>query len=730
MTMDVVEPSARDADDPADPAGHKPPQKERVSVLVHMNAKADRKPVRSFVRQQGGVVKYEYRILPGVINVRELPRAAVSALANVPGVVRIEEDAEVQAYMNQSAPLVRGLQSQVQAAGFSADGTGIRLCIVDTGIDTDNFMYSDRIDLAAGRDFVNGDNDPEDDHGHGSHVAGIAAGGAWSLTGCSGETEPGQGIAPGATLIGVKVLGADGSGDTSNVIAGIDYCADSSPTGGRADVINMSLGGGVFVGTCDSDTLAAAANNAVEAGVVVIAASGNTGITDGMGSPACGSNVVSVGATYDRDYPSCEHDGTFEFCIMYLFDLCWLTCSDTNPQVDQIGCYSNQGPELDVVAPGCITYSADSADSTGGLTRYCGTSMASPHVAGLAALLLDEDPTLTPADVRHAIRDGAVDLGDPGFDWVFGHGRIDVVNSLSSLATDCTADAECDDAMFCNGNETCVAGNCQPGTPPDCDDGIVCTTDTCDETSGTCLNTPSGTETCDDGFDNDCDNDIDCDDNDCSGSPGCLGVACGDGLCEAGEDCTTCPADCWSGDGGSCGNGVCEPSLGEDCVTCPADCNGKQRGSWKNMFCCGGGGGTNPVGCEDARCNSDGWSCNDTPAGQSCCGDGTCEGEESGFNCEVDCGPPPVCGDGTCDAVEDECSCTQDCGTPPASETGYCANGIDDDCDGLSDCTDSDCDVDPVCQSSCRAPNEACTTDNDCCSNKCRTKGSKAGTCS
>ena len=97
------------------------------------------------------------------------------------------------------------------------------------------------------------------------------------------------------------MLDANGSGSFSDVIAGINYGADQTASGGRCDIINMSLGGGTFTGTCDSDSAAAAANNAVDAGVVVVASSGNDANTNAMGTPACGSKVIAVGATYDDD---------------------------------------------------------------------------------------------------------------------------------------------------------------------------------------------------------------------------------------------------------------------------------------------------------------------------------------------------------------------------------------------------------------------------------------------
>jgi hypothetical protein len=157
-----------------------------------------------------------------------------------------------------------------------------------------------------------------------------------------------------------------------------------------------------------------------------------------------------------------------------------------------------------------------------------------------------------------------------------------------------------------------------------------------------------------------------------------------DGICEPvdGEDCVSCPDDCISGGGAAaCGNGICEPFDGEDCLTCPQDCNGKQSGNPDRQFCCGAGGGTGPVGCEDSRCNGDGFTCSDTVTPPYCCGDLICEGAEDSFNCEADCGPPvQACNDdGVCDPGEDCETCPGDCmgklGGNPAGRY-CCGNGV------------------------------------------------------
>ncbi len=203
----------------------------------------------------------------------------------------------------------------------------------------------------------------------------------------------------------------------------------------------------------------------------------------------------------------------------------------------------------------------------------------------------------------------------------------------------------------------------------------------------------------------------------CTGCPSCDN----DGICAAGEDCTSCPGDCVSGSGAACGNGLCEAADGEDCLSCPQDCRGKTSGKPSDRFCCGDGDGPGPLACSDPICTSGGYRCSNVAAVPSCCGDALCEGIEDGFNCELDCGPPPSCGDASCDPGEDSCSCTTDCGSPPAIELS-CTDAADDDCDGLVDCLDeADCGDSPACSTpSCRPAEASCTLDEECCSGRCR----------
>ncbi len=207
----------------------------------------------------------------------------------------------------------------------------------------------------------------------------------------------------------------------------------------------------------------------------------------------------------------------------------------------------------------------------------------------------------------------------------------------------------------------------------DCNDGNACTDDVCvnpGQPNASCTNTWKP----------------------CS-------LAARDGCC--GPTCTpSTDLDC------TCGNNVCDGN-GEDCKTCPADCPSGTGGTCSACF----------KGKCDGSCNpaKEGPDCADCAPGW-CCGDGTCSAGESG-SCPVDC-PAAVCGDGVCNGDETKCTCPGDCGEPPGTEAGLCKNGVDDDCDGKTDCDDPDCSADPVC--TCLAKGVACTADSQCCSNKCR----------
>lgn len=256
--------------------------------------------------------------------------------------------------------------------------SSVIIAIIDTGIDYTHEDLAGKV--IKGYDFVNEDFDPRDDNGHGTHVAGIAGAIANNGRGIAG-------VCPGCSLLAIKVITADGAGANSWIANGI---ANAVNLGAR--VINLSLGG-----LDRSQTIQLAIQQAYQQGVVVLAASGN----DGSGVPlypAAFSEVIAVGATN-------QYGGRASF--------------------------SSYGSHLELAAPGQTIYSALPGNT---YEAWNGTSMACPHVAGLAGLLFSSNSGLTNHQVRQILTATAQDLGDSGRDSYFGYGRINALSALSEAA--------------------------------------------------------------------------------------------------------------------------------------------------------------------------------------------------------------------------------------------------------------------------------------------------------
>lgn len=327
--------------------------------------------------------------------------AEMSAIARLPYVRRVVRDERVHALGAGATPVSYAAAidaaARINASGLPTRGAGIVVAVIDTGIDYKHSAFGDGFGpgkkVAGGWDFVNDDDDPIDDAGHGTHVAGIIAANSAELLG----------VAPEATLLAYKVLDASGSGMESDIIAAIERATDPNGDGDpsdHVDVINLSLGG---LGTSD-DPGSQAANAAVAAGVVVCVAAGNEGANLSISSPGAAEDVITVGASDETD-----HSAFF---------------TSRGPARDS---HSGYGFKPDLLAPGNLI---DSAAMGGGLIRESGTSMAAPHVAGAAALLLSLHRDWKPAQVKSALAMTAK-LISSGV-WARGAGRIDVQKAAES----------------------------------------------------------------------------------------------------------------------------------------------------------------------------------------------------------------------------------------------------------------------------------------------------------
>jgi len=227
-------------------------------------------------------------------------------------------------------------------------GTGVDVYVVDTGIRVTHKDFGGRAQFAASfGPGVAG----QDLNGHGTHVAGTCVGGI-------------LGVAKKANVFAVKVMGDDGSGATSDIISGISFAAQAALKSGRPSVINMSIGGPI------NQALDATAANAVQAGVHVVVAAGNEAQDANNSSPARSPTVITVGAININD---------------------------------QLASFSNIGSRVDILAPGQDILSAG-FEADDAVKNLSGTSMASPHIAGLAAYLLGLEGQKTPAALKARIQ--------------------------------------------------------------------------------------------------------------------------------------------------------------------------------------------------------------------------------------------------------------------------------------------------------------------------------------
>ncbi|MCL6450326.1 MAG: S8 family peptidase [Acetobacteraceae bacterium] len=336
---------------------------DTAKVLIGFKGRPD----PAVVAAVGGQVDYVYSIVPAVYAV--VPAKAVEALKNNPLVDYVEYDGTCHIMAETTPWGITDVGAPTVWSGGNK-GDNVKICIIDTGVDIDH------PDLAylGGYDYYNNDSNPDDDHGHGTHCAGIAA----ALDNDIGVI----GVAPLAHLYACKVLSASGSGSWSTVAKGIDWARNNG-----MHVISMSLGG-----TLGSITLKNACDNAWNAGIVLSVAAGNNGNSSGTGD-----NV-----TYPARYDSCIAVAAYDSNHVRAY-------------------WSSTGPAVELAAPGVSIYSTYKG---GTYTTMSGTSMACPHVTGVAALVKYAHWSYTNQQIRNAMDYTAIDLGAAGRDTWYGYGRV------------------------------------------------------------------------------------------------------------------------------------------------------------------------------------------------------------------------------------------------------------------------------------------------------------------
>lgn len=377
---------------------------EQIPVIVMLDRPADASMMQELRGRVGQfATKYIYdAAFSGFA--ASLTEGQINGLAGHGDVVRVEYDLPVYATLGTAtesfgvtkARADFGVTGDLDGSETTYTNDDVVIAVVDTGIDATH------VDLDGGKvigwlDLVNSESTPYDDNGHGTHCSSIA-------TGSGDGNATYTGVAPGAALVGVKVLDSTGSGSMSTVDAGVNWCITNKSTYGIR-VISMSLG---TSGSSDgTDSTSVAVNNATAAGIVVCVAAGNAGpATYTIGSPGAAAGAITVGAM-----------------------------ADTGEKGFSLASFSSRGPTADgrikpdICAPG-VNITAAEAGSVDQYIAYSGTSMATPFTAGTSALMLAADPSLTPAEVKSIITGTALDWGPTGQDIDYGFGRLQAYNAI------------------------------------------------------------------------------------------------------------------------------------------------------------------------------------------------------------------------------------------------------------------------------------------------------------
>ena len=375
--------------------------------------------ILSTLSKQDFQLAYQYKTIPGFSGT--LSANGLQKLENHPDVESIQSDLSGHGGLLESVPAIDA--DEAHNSDFTGDGVVIG--VLDSGV---NFNHPDLSkDIIHQYHFLNQGEDADsgafDYQGHGTNVTGIIT--------SDGDVAP-VGVAPGAKIVAIQVLDESGRGWVSDWIAGVDYIVHHNGLL-HVQIINMSLVTDVLYSdtNCDSriSLFAAAVDMAKTVGITIFACSGNQGSTKGMNAPACLSDVAAVGAVYDSDLGREPDTGTYYSWIGGY----WPDKYDSTTSIQTLTCFTNRNTCLDFVAPGApIT----STGLNNGTSTYRGTSQASPHAAGVAALMLQKKPSLRPDEILNILKNSGALVHDPetGLDFPL----LNAITALDAIKT--TAD--------------------------------------------------------------------------------------------------------------------------------------------------------------------------------------------------------------------------------------------------------------------------------------------------
>ncbi len=372
--------------------------KEKL-ISLHRNTKKDILAILDIDRNLNGLFLREYYDLFNGISIKRISEDLVVKIKKHPNVKDIFPNYKIYATLDKSVPLINAddVWEIKDDLGKTLTGQGITIAILDTGVDYNHIDLKDNYILEGSYDFVNNDTDPMDDNGHGTHVTGIAVG-----KGIESNYQY-VGVAPDAKFYSFKILDHNGEGNFSSYYDAMIRALDPNNDGDYSDPVDIvSLSFGTKIPGNPDDSLCQILDNVVNAGVTVVVAAGNLGPkSNSITSPGCARRSICVGSTNKNDIiASTSSRGPVEW-------------------------NSNSIEKPDIVAPGV---SIKSTKNTGGYELNSGTSMATPHVAGAAALIKQDAPEFDTDDIKQVLRHSSKDIG---YDInTQGNGRIDVLNAI------------------------------------------------------------------------------------------------------------------------------------------------------------------------------------------------------------------------------------------------------------------------------------------------------------
>lgn len=374
--------------------------KNFIDIIIHTNLKKD--SFQRHVESCEGTIKHELPFIDSYAVT--IPSKSLNKIASRREIKFVADDAEIHSLLNIATSIVGS--RAINDTGLTGKGVGI--AIIDTGVYTHPDLTKPTNRIIAFKDFVNNKQNPYDDNGHGTHCAGDAAGNGYSYGGKY------KGIAPDANIISVKVLDGAGKGNTSNILAGMQWVLDNKEKY-NIRVVSLSLGDKVSLPN-NVDPMVRGCEKLTANGLVVVVAAGNDGperrtIT----TPGISSSVITVGALDDKRTFDTKDDVVAEF--------------------------SSRGPtqsgktKPDILAPGVNIVSLNKGSSDGFSKPYrtaSGTSMATPMIAGASALILEKNPSLTPDEVKSLMLKNAKKIGNESI-YAQGHGILDLKSTIKSI---------------------------------------------------------------------------------------------------------------------------------------------------------------------------------------------------------------------------------------------------------------------------------------------------------